>query len=86
MPERSWDSADGRTWRFRPRPDVRKDETETHVVLLIESLGETRIVSCLRSEWERADPDWAGLIARSLPEGGSRGIGPSRGPSGSESF
>ena len=86
MPERSWIDADGRRWRFRPRPDVRKEETETHVVLLVESLGETRIVSCLRDEWASADPDWAGLIARSLPEGGSRGVRPSRAPSESESF
>lgn len=86
MTERSWVGADGRTWRFRPRPDVRKDETETHVVLLVESLGETRIVSCLREEWERADPDWAALVARSLPEGGSRSIGPSRARSGPQSF
>jgi hypothetical protein len=83
--ERSWVSADGRTWRFRPRPGVRKDETETHVVLLVESLGETRIVSCLREEWEGAAPDWAGLVARSVPEGGSRNVGPSRTPGGPES-
>lgn len=86
MPEQSWVDADGRTWRVRPRPDVRKDESQTHVILLMESLGETRIVSCRREEWESADPDWAGLIARSLPEGGSRGIGPSRPPSGPKSF
>jgi hypothetical protein len=84
--ERIWVSADGRTWRFRPRPDVRKDESQTHVVLVMESLGETRILSCLREEWESADPDWDGLIARSLPEGGSRSIGPSRAPSGPGSF
>jgi hypothetical protein len=84
--ERSWVSVDGRTWRFRPRPEIRKDETETHVVLLMESLGETRIVSCLREEWEGAEPDWADLVARSVPEGGSRSIGPSRARSGSESF
>ncbi len=86
MAERSWVDADGRMWKFRPRPDVRKGETETHVILLMESLGETRIVSCLRDEWESADPDWAGLIARSLPEGGSRSIGPSRPRSGPASF
>jgi hypothetical protein len=80
--ERSWVDADGRRWRFRPRPEVRKDETETHVVLLVESLGETRIVSCLREEWEGAAPDWAGLVARSVPEGGSRNVGPSRAPGG----
>jgi hypothetical protein len=82
--ERSWVSSDGRAWRFRPRPEVRKDESETHVVLLVESLGETRIVSCLRGEWESAAPDWAGLVARSVPEGGSRSVGPSRAPWGPE--
>ena len=86
MAERSWVSADGRRWDFRRRPEARKDETETHVILLLESLGETRIVSCLRAEWESAEPDWAGLLARSLPEGGSRGIRPSSAPSRSESF
>jgi hypothetical protein len=86
VPERSWVDGDGRRWRFRSRPDVRKDESETHVVLLVESLGETRIVSCRRDEWESAEPHWADLVARSLPEGGSRGIRPSRAPSESESF
>jgi len=74
--ERSWVSSDGRTWTFRPRPEVRKDETDTHVVLLVESLGETRIVSCLRAEWEGLEPDLGDLLARSVPEGGSRGVGP----------
>ena len=75
-------SSDGRIWTFRPRPEVRKDETDTHVVLLVESLGETRIVSCLRTEWESPATDLAGLLARSVPEGGSRGVSPSSpGPS-----
>jgi hypothetical protein len=78
--ERSWVSSDGRTWIFRPRPDVRKHETDTHVVLLAESLGETRIVSCLRAEWESIVPDLGGLFARSVPEGGSRGVGPGPAP------
>ena len=76
MIERSWVSSDGRTWTFRPRSDVRKDETNTHVVLLAESLGETRIVSCLRAEWDSLVPDLGSLLARSVPEGGSRGVGP----------
>jgi hypothetical protein len=78
--ERSWVSSDGRIWTFRLRPDVRKDETNTHVILLAESLGETRIVSCLRSEWERLVPDLGSLLARSVPEGGSRGVGPGPAP------
>ena len=86
MTERSMVGSDGRTWTFRPRPEVRKDETDTHVLLLVESLGETRIVSCLRVEWESAAPDLAGLLARSVPEGGSRGVGPARKPTGPEPF
>lgn len=81
MAERSVVGSDGRTWTFRPRSEVRKDETDTHVVLLVESLGETRIVSCLRAEWESTAPDLAGLLARSVPEGGSRGVRPSPEPS-----
>ena len=76
MAERSWVSSDGRTWTFRPRTEVRKDETNTHVVLLAESLGETRIVSCLRAEWESTVTDLGSLLARSVPEGGSRSVGP----------
>ena len=87
MAERSMVSSDGRIWTFRPRSEVRKDETDTHVVLLAESLDETRIVSCLRVEWESATTDLAGLLARSVPEGGSRGVGPSLpGPSDPPSF
>lgn len=81
MAERSVVGSDGRTWAFRPRSEVRKDETDTHVVLLVESLGETRIVSCLRAEWESAAPDLSALLARSVPEGGSRGVRPSPEPS-----
>jgi hypothetical protein len=80
-------SSDGRIWTFRPRSGARKDETDTHVVLLAESLGETRIVSCLRVEWESASTDLADLLARSVPEGGSRGVGPSSpGPSDPQPF
>ena len=82
MAERSLVGSDGRTWTFRPRARVRKDETDTHVVLLVESLGETRVDSCLRVEWESAATDLASLLARSVPEGGSRGVSPSREPSG----
>jgi hypothetical protein len=87
MAERSMVGSDGRIWTFRSRSEVRKDETDTHVVLLAESLDETRIVSCLRAEWESATTDLAGLLARSVPEGGSRGVGPSsHGPSDAQSF
>jgi hypothetical protein len=34
-----------------------------------------RVVSCLRSEWESEAPDLAGLLARAVPVGGSRGVG-----------
>ena len=74
MSQRSFTAFDGRTWTFRQRPEVRQEEAATHVTLLVESLGEVRIVSCLRSEWERDVPDLRALLARAVPAGGSRGI------------
>jgi hypothetical protein len=65
---------DGRTWTFRCRPEVRQEEVATHVTLLVESLGEVRVVSCPRVEWEGALPDLRALLARAVPAGGSRGV------------
>jgi hypothetical protein len=73
--DRSYATPDGRIWVFRRRPEVRHDEAGTRVTLLVESLGEVRVVSCLRSEWESEAPDLAGLLARAVPVGGSRGVG-----------
>lgn len=75
MTERSYTAPDGRVWTFRRRPEVRQAEAGTHVTLLVESLGWVRVVSCLRSQWEGAHPDLAGLLARAVPVGASRGIG-----------
>jgi hypothetical protein len=33
-------------------------------------------VSCLREEWEVRNPDFAGLLARSVASGASHQIGP----------
>jgi hypothetical protein len=73
--QRSYTAPDGRTWVFRPRPEVRQEEAGTHVTLLVESLGWVRVVSCLRSEWESPAPDLARLLARAVPVGASRGVG-----------
>jgi hypothetical protein len=73
--ERSYTTPDGRTWTFRRRPEVRRDEVDTHVTLLVESLGWVRVVSCLSSEWEGSQPDLASLLARAVPVGASRGVG-----------
>ena len=35
---------------------------------------ETRVVSCHRLEWEVPAPDFAGLLARSVVGGASRGV------------
>lgn len=74
MTPRHYTAPDGRTWTFRRRAEVRQGEAETHVTLLVESLGEVRVVSCLRAEWEVAAPDLRGLLARAVPAGGSRGV------------
>jgi hypothetical protein len=71
----SYTAPDGRTWTFRRRAEVRQEEAETHVTLLAESLGEMRVVTCLRAEWESAEPDLRVLLARAVPAGGSRGVG-----------
>jgi hypothetical protein len=70
--ERAIIGPDGRTWTFRLRSEVRKDEASTHVTLLVEAGAECRVVSCLRSEWESEAPDLAALLARALPSGASR--------------
>jgi hypothetical protein len=73
--ERWYTAPDGRTWVFRRRLEVRHEEAGTHVTLLVESLGSVRVVSCLRSDWESPAPDFAGLLERAVPVGGSRGVG-----------
>lgn len=74
MIERAFISPDRRFWLVRPRPVVRRHEEPTHVVLEFISDDETRVVSCRRDEWEIPAPDFTGLLARSLPGGGSRGV------------
>jgi hypothetical protein len=74
MTERSYTAPDGRTWTFHRRPEVRQEEAATHVTLLVESLGEVRVVSCRRVEWESEEPDLPGLLARAVPAGASRGV------------
>jgi hypothetical protein len=72
--EREFFRLDGRTWLVRVRPTVRKDEAATHVTLELVSDLETRVVSCRREEWTTAEPDFAGLLARSVAAGASRQI------------
>lgn len=86
MSERSITTREGRTWTFRERPDVRRAEATTHVILLVESGEETRVVSCLRANWESASLDLAGLLARSVPAGASRGVLPLEPPGGEGRF
>jgi hypothetical protein len=74
--DRTLDGSDGRRWTFRLRPEVRKEEARTHVTLVLETFNEVRVVTCPRSEWESNTPDLVALLARSLPGGASRGLGP----------
>jgi hypothetical protein len=66
----------GQTWFVRARESVRRGEAETHVTRELVSDHETRVVSCLREEWEVRNPDFAGLLARSVASGASHQIGP----------
>jgi hypothetical protein len=66
----------GKTWFVRARESVRRGEAETHVTLELVSDQETRVVSCPRDEWDVRDPDFAGLLARSVAAGASHQITP----------
>ena len=66
----------GQTWFVRTRESVRCGESDTHVTLELVSDHETRVVSCPREEWEVRDPDFAGLLARSVASGASHQIIP----------
>jgi hypothetical protein len=74
MIERAFIGPDRRFWLVRPRPSTRRDEGETHVVLELMADDETRVVSCPRADWEVPAPDFASLLARSVPGGASRGV------------
>jgi hypothetical protein len=74
MRERAFMGADRRIWLVRPRPTSRRGEVGTHVTLELMTDGETRVVTCRQEEWDTLAPDFAALLARSLPGGASRGI------------
>ncbi len=76
MTEREYTGPDGRTWIVRARPAARKDEEATHVAVELESGGERRVVTCTREEWESGELDLVSLLARSVPGGAGRGLGP----------
>ena len=74
MTTREFFHCDGKTYLVRARPEVRKDEADTHVTLELVCDDSTRVVSCLRTEWETPFPDYVALLARSVAAGASHGI------------
>ncbi|MEP6686803.1 MAG: hypothetical protein ABJC36_00550 [Gemmatimonadales bacterium] len=74
MTTREFFHIDGKIWLVRSRPEVRRNEAATHVTLELVSDEGTRVVSCLRSEWEAPVPDYAALLARSVAAGASHSI------------
>jgi hypothetical protein len=70
----------GQIWFVRIREAVRKDEADTHVTLELVSDQETRVVSCRREEWDVRDPDFPGLLARSVAAGASHHVLPPTSP------
>ena len=72
--------ANGVTWTFTLRGQVRESEEGTHVTILIESPWEARVASCPRAEWEVETPDYLRILAGSVPTGGSRGRVPPNSP------
>jgi hypothetical protein len=74
--EREWVDASGIPWTFVERKRVRKDEADRFVVIMASSPFETRVIRCEREQWTTDTPDYAQLLATSLPAGGSRGAPP----------
>ena len=74
MTEREFTGPDGRVWYARERPEARREDGALQVALELDTEGERRVVTCSRLEWEVADPDCIGLLARSVPGGASRGL------------
>ena len=74
MTTREFFHLNGRTWLVRARTAVRRGEAGTHVTLELVSDVETRVISCLRTEWETPVPDYASLLARSVASGASHGM------------
>ncbi len=73
MIEREWVDASGIPWTFVERKRVRKEEVDRFVVIMASSPFETRVIHCERSQWTIDTPDYAQLLASSMPAGGSRG-------------
>lgn len=73
MIEREYVDASGIPWSFVERKRVRKDEVDRFVVIMASSPFETRVIRCEREQWITDTPDYAQLLATSLPAGGSRG-------------
>ena len=73
MTEREFTDESGLPWTFTERKRVRQEEAERFVVVVATSPFETRIVRCERERWQTPRPDFARLLAESLPAGGSRG-------------
>lgn len=81
MMERVFIAPDRRVWFVQVRPEVRRQEADTHVTLELMTDYETRVVSCRREEWEVPAPDFAALLARSVASGASRNVAPPAGAS-----
>ena len=71
MIEREYVDASGIPWSFVERKRVRKDEVDRFVVIMASSPFETRVIRCEREQWITDTPDYAQLLATSLPAGGS---------------
>ncbi|HET9605376.1 MAG TPA: hypothetical protein VFO96_13880 [Gemmatimonadales bacterium] len=73
MSEHEYVDTSGIPWTFVERKRVRRDEADRYVVIMASSPFETRVIHCERNQWVTDTPDYAQLLATSLPAGGSRG-------------
>jgi hypothetical protein len=71
--EREYVDGGGIPWTFVERKRVRREEADRFIVIMASSPFETRVIRCEREQWDTDTPDFAELLAASLPAGGSRG-------------
>ena len=63
MTERKFTAEDGRTWVFRVRPEVRRNEVGNHVTLELATHNESRVLIKRDGEWQivhvHKSPAWS---------------------------
>jgi hypothetical protein len=78
--ERRYRTPDGQEWIFTEREHVRRGEEGRLAAVMVRSQRHSRIVICLRGEWDAPEPDLDTLLVASMPSGASKAATPPPAP------